>query len=530
MNRTIVELAADRLELAVVRGGRIAEVRRERWAGGEGSLAALLGRCAPVLAGWVTELGLEGSAARVVYGVRRGFAGALSCPAGVRGAAALNAARLTLADRASLPLEQNPWALREVSCDGPGEGAQRHWLACAEPDEHAQVLASWVEAAGLRLESLVPDEVVRAACAIAAAARVAGESPAVVLWLGDEASIVAGAMPGRLCFVRSIAVGLGALIDAAAGAEKGSAEARARAWEELAREGIPKPEGDARCSLLPALRPALQRLAVEIRQSIRFAMPGAGGSRVGLSVAGRGGAVPRLVEVLSAEAGCEARGGLEARGEGLASAVLEAGLGTFGLVPCGEMGRRETRRVRTGLGVGVAIALAFVAGETVLSRAGLARERALVKDLRSRLGGEHQPAAVGARLTAMRAGLVATEKQVSARFGSECDWGAALGLLSAEAREGVALDEIELVGGAPPRVRVKGSARAGTDEGAMRLLQEYVRSLGSSPIVGETSLGATVRGAEAGAAVQRFELTLDLVALPGEVVLGLAGGAGEEGR
>jgi hypothetical protein len=89
-------------------------------------------------------------------------------------------------------------------------------LAVADKEDRIAALASWVQAAGLIPERLIPTE---AAAIIGSASHALAPNSTkdevrAVLWFGEHVSVLAAASGGRLLFVRTIGASVESLIDA----------------------------------------------------------------------------------------------------------------------------------------------------------------------------------------------------------------------------------------------------------------------------------------------------------------------------
>lgn len=288
----VIELSPTRLEVAVIRRGRVAEARALRhhtpqWA--EQWPAVLSSLDAP-LRELVQALGVSGASAVILCSTPTAASNFHACPATIGRAQALDAARLSLTAVASYSIDDNPASV--LACAAPGsrvDHAQHQTFAASESDDTAQALFGWARRAGLKPRSLVPIEGVSLHAAVRAACEPSA-SPAAcraVLWLGEHSSALAVGGPDGLSFARSLSLG----IDALAAAMTRPIQRKSGATDDLitltiddARailqtHGIPKPTDlidPARAldgaAILPMLQPVIQRLSIEIKQSIRYGL------------------------------------------------------------------------------------------------------------------------------------------------------------------------------------------------------------------------------------------------------------------
>ena len=162
----------------------------------------------------LTDMGIgKGSRARVVYFSQRATAEVFSLP--VKGGAAFQAAQFSLTE--SLPSRDEVWptSLTTLASDKSSATAPKtHVLGVADSATATEVLAAWVERAGLKAGELIPAK----AAALAQAVRVARTLPAsgthALLWVDDHATVLAGWSDGRLIFARSLDFGYWMLAEA----------------------------------------------------------------------------------------------------------------------------------------------------------------------------------------------------------------------------------------------------------------------------------------------------------------------------
>jgi len=166
----------------------------------------------------------------------------------------------------------------------------------------------------LTVERLIPAEAVSLADSVrlATAPTVADEVTALV-WIGEHStSLAVGVGSGadrRLLFVRTVNSGTESLAEVLC---RPLRRARAAAHAQIitlphdaARKMLlavasprerpdPRPSEPPGSSLLPHLQPVLQRLSIEIKQSLRFGVTEADRPKVRIRLAGPGAAIPGL--------------------------------------------------------------------------------------------------------------------------------------------------------------------------------------------------------------------------------------------
>jgi len=220
---------------------------------------------------------------------------------------------LSLANVVSFNLDQNPTGLFELARDRGAE-AQRHTLATADADEMSRVIIELVESAGLIAECIVPSEAVMMIAAVRKAqSNAKSGNVSAVLWMGEESSILAAVDSEKVRFVRPISLGAESIVEALTRpitlrdrSETSITLDRDAARTMLATTGIPDREsiidsatGLTGASVLPLLQPVLQRLTIEIKQSMRFGLGDADRTRIQLSLLGAGSTIPGLESLLA---------------------------------------------------------------------------------------------------------------------------------------------------------------------------------------------------------------------------------------
>jgi hypothetical protein len=235
-----------------------------------------------------------------------------SCPGTVRDK--VGAAHLALAELSSLNLDTNPWCIQPLESDRRGEGRRSHLLIAADSEDSVQRVRSIAKNA--RRSTLIPIQAPLIASSVDAALEASCDDQAVVVvHFGQSRSVIAAAHDRRLLLVRPVDVGTDRLIQALASALNFPADqSLSIAHQVLFGHGLPTADqtivlGEVELTsadILPAIQPVLQRLLVEVRQSVRFGLSGLEQPPV-ILVRGSGVAIPRLTDALGTElqARCE---------------------------------------------------------------------------------------------------------------------------------------------------------------------------------------------------------------------------------
>ncbi|MBL0926553.1 MAG: hypothetical protein IBJ11_02730 [Phycisphaerales bacterium] len=544
--RAIIEVSPARIELAIVRGSDVLQAVSDHHdtADWNANWPAALAQLSAKLRQWVAETASAGLPASVVYTGAEARAGVFACPAGAGRQAAERAAQLALTDAAGFSVEANPHAFSCLQAPQRGaaaDAAQIHTLGFTDRESSVASIFQWLSAAGLRPDGAIPVE----AALIRAAARAAAESTAdggktILLMFGEQTSVLAAADAGRLRFVRTAGFGAELLAEAltrpmqarapAPGADPPSVTlARAEARELLYRVGIPErtavvdeARGLLASSVLPLLQPVLQRLVLEIKQSVRFGVAEDERAAYRLRIAGYGAAIPRLATVLGELCGFSADTATAAGGpqptsaaSGGVAAVLGAGEGFAGLRPRSMDSAAESRKIQAALWSGVAAAMALTAGHALITRSSLGTEQQTAAQIVARAGKEDPAAKLNAQLIAERAGVTAALTRIDQKLGQSADFAALLRLFSEQTPEEIILSEVVLVdqtSGAEATLR--GQARPSGSAPAAAVLRSYLDRLSGMPIVASVQMGGAQRVVINGAEFQDFQVSLRLVELP----------------
>lgn len=492
----------------------------------------------------VAELGCAGRRAVVVY--QSGTSPVLvnSLPVNLSAAETEGAARLGLAGVADFSLEHAAVELCPLFVDSPSGGAERpsrmaHVLGAAEAATTMETIAAWVEGAGLVFQGAIPAAAVALHGAAHSAWKVgrrAGES-AAVLWIGEHGSAIACMTEGSLRFARLVGVGLEALIDAMCQPLRANDESespitldRAAARGLLATVGIPSADvelpglpGFRGSALLPVLQPALQRMSIETKQSLRFGLPESERAGVRLLIVGPGAAVPGLAHWLSRQCSLQliepatpCGGSLESSAEtGILASVSAAGSTLPILVPERLALRARRTRARIAVAVGALIAGGWVAAEGYSARTELQREGARLA-LLERAAREHESVTrIQAATLAARMMLESTEARIAQSLGVGADADGVLQAISLGAPETVRIGTIELSTEKSGIVcRVSGHVRMSESDDPTADIARFVEAINAVPIVRRARLGSTQRTRIDGAQSHAFDLSVELVPIP----------------
>jgi Tfp pilus assembly protein PilN len=444
--------------------------------------------------------------------------------------------------------------------DGAGP-AQIHTLGWCDTMHTASVLHEWVRSAGLEMRGFVPGMAFETAIA-AAEMNQLGPGLHAVLLLGEQSSVLAVGSRERLRLVRPVRLGIDALLEAMTRPfaprtrpNETLTLSRERAREILLGVGVPARDqmidasaGIDGLSLLPLLQPFVQRVAVEVKQSLRFGL--AEDEREGLvfHTRGLGALVPNLRQALMQSAGLTTHDAtpVDQSGSGArtppsagpntspdpASSALDSPeLGLMGLwarspIPAllADSCDHESERV--------------YAGARLMLRVGLLASAALVGLEGASVWARHRDTPdLSAPAHTLRAAIEAqrllNEAQIqdqdvalrtSKALGDAPAWRHLLAELSRHSKPDLRLESIEVRAAEwAHELELRGWAEANSSPDATRSVRTYLASLQSLPILDRVDLSDTQRGRFEGDDRQNFTIRGVLVGTPrGAQTSGLA--------
>lgn len=569
----ILHLAAERSLLALADGDRIIAAE------------PLALRLPPEAAAWidgvrsgladltqaVRALGATGLRARVVTRSPLQGVDFTEIPV-ARASDAVEGARLTLLESLAFPAGEAVTSTSVIARRRDADATRSLVLALGERTDIVQAIAELVTDAGLRFEWAAPLDGLLAAH-LAEQARHDSTTPTAHVHVGLATTFVTIVADRSILFVRRIPIGLDALLAALQRPFRPAALASTEitldagaAHRLLLTHGIPHREavigedGLTGRDIAPLLQPSLQRLMVELRQSLRFGVPASLRPGIRIRLDGAGGALPGLASLIAGELDVptEAAPRREQRDpyDPLASdgpvALIAAARRRFdghGLLPHPLARARRSRQTRARLWAGAAVALAFIAFDGLRQNARLQR---VERDLHSaQIQGELARSMSEARAVMLAAhqAMQRLEAQVEADHGAQPDPGSAIAELAALTPPQVVLQSLSLrrEGAAGPAARpsapgtgtdhaprdnrlhglITGVIVDASDDGAAGAhgLAQYVRSLSESPLLAGVALGGVHATRHAGHPAERFEITFSL--MPARRGTGVRPGTGD---
>lgn len=510
-----IELSPGRLTVRSARAERMIEIEdgawEQAWADGLRPLDRPLRQA-------LDELKIGPADAALLYRSPTMVAEVFSYP--VKPAAANEAAMMALADALGRPLEDAAWSLRTLATTARPR-VQTVVLACADHNETAELLCDWLARAGLRLIEAEPADA-RALAEVAAIVRSAAraEGCRAALRLDPGGGVFAASEAGHIAFVRSIGIGADHFVESLTRPIRRAAGplqlTRSQARDIWSRFGVPEPQqtiddalGLRGADLLPLIQPVLQRLIVDVKQSIRFGLQDASRSSVQVELIGPSAATPGLSEALAAAidrpvAPCAIAGaGASAKPmstlapsarEGILFRHASMALRLGALLAIAQLGYEGYARFTEKRDLQTQIAAIETDFENAQALLNLAEER---RDL--------------------AVALDAAEAQLELAFGQRIDWLAAMREIAAVTPEQVRFTEIAAVfESGVPFASLHGVAWL-TDESedvAQSPIMRCLEALRASPLIERVELGEAQRAEIEGRASRRFSLRAALVGSP----------------
>ena len=473
----------------------------------------------------VRTLGIApGTPTTVVYSSPRTAVEVFQVPA--RGREAFRAATISLSEALGVAAEFGAVGVKCLWQSGGAGAARSMMLAAGEPDTTPETVCALLERAGLQARTLVP---MRAA-AILACWKNAHESPdrnTVLIDLGPEHTTMIGIVDGELRLVRQIAVGSEMCIDAyerAMRASRTDAEPppmRSDAARAFWRHGVPSRNTEVDGyrtkggDVLPLLQPIMQRLSVEIKQTLRFGLD-TEGKRVAVRLVGVAAATPCLAAILSDDSDCAIEalpfGGActEPSDPGALAWALGTAIGTeINLLPRAHVERKLRTTLRRTALIGAGVAMIAMAIETGLVGRSVSEARAELGRIRPEAAVLREQREARASASKLADVLEKAERNLSRVVGERTDWYGLLSGITAAAGESVSLSDISCTyDKGTPVATIRGQADATPQTGDA--LRAFMDAIAAYPGIERVTLGATRLQEIDGHASKGFSIVIHL--------------------
>lgn len=533
----VLGLVADRLDLLICRRGRaIGGVRIPAAFGADAAQwSKSLRGAARALEAAAATLGVSRAAVHVLYRSPSECVEYSNLSLDST-AEAQEAAILGCADALSCPLDSAVAAAAIIGRDSIGLKKQTHLVVAADHDDALAAIVDTLEDAGLKFVTAAPlDAIIMAKVA---ADELRTHRKRAYLYLGEQRSFLTVTSQGSLTFARPIALGYDALARGLARPVRQGTEQESLSFSlESARRflfqyGFPNPAhseplrvGDQQVragQVLPLLQPVLQRLIVELRQSLRFAVPDAERAELELCIGGPGSAMPQTAEIIAHELGvttatdkryaefavdkCTTPGSelLDAIGD--RSAVKQ-----LGLAPQRLQRRRQSGGLRRCLWLGAAAAIAVIAFEAWRYTTLIAQARQTSDQLADRAKSLQDSAPALAAVASMNT----LEAEIQKHTSNAVDFRSCLHELSRITPQTIRLVSVSLNEREGKMIgMINGVAFEDPNAPGHTDLETFIDALRGSALFTNVSLANIQSSLWQDRAGQRFEASFEVVAVP----------------
>lgn len=459
-----------------------------------------------------------------------------SCPRKSGTRSARSAALLALDAATSLDFDSSPNAAFAAATDPD----RVHAIAFVMADQIVAETRDLALKAGLKFEGSLPGEAVCTTGCLAESLRLehqhnTPDQTEAFIWIDENAACLCIASSGRLLLSRSISIGLDALVESLSkpirGADHNMACVRfdrAGARRLLVSRGIPHAADPidghpdlTGASLLPLLQPVLQRIAVEIKQTVRFGLAEEHRQGLSLRVVGPAAHVPRLQEVLAALSGLSPSLVAATSADGPHPSAAAIGqIAPHALRPITDQQSTRTRRTRAAALAGTALALAWVGlsafndhANTKLHRKDLLLHKASADTARAQL-------AQSQHAVSIRSAARTLETHIASTIGTSPEWPDVLVWLAANTQPAIryALIECDSRSDAPA-LRLAGVAH-NTDRAAVNNdISTLLAQLREWPPADRVQLRSAEVHGDAAGCTGTFEIMVTFVSLPNNSAL-----------
>lgn len=539
-DEVLVELSPEQVVLSRVVRGRSEQPHVARLSSRvEGRIGSAVAAYRECLSKLVMESGAQGMHARVVFVSPDAGAGVYGCARRAGGAAAERAALLALGEATSLDVTDEPHAVLTVAVDDrDADGvAQAHTLGVACSDTEVEAIHEIVESAGLVFAGAIPATGLGLLCGVYGALPRSSKSVCIYLHMGERDSTIVGATNGRLRFVRQAPIGIESLVDVLSRdpmldvADAPHRLSREQARGVLCAQGIPMPGQSAEIlpsvhskAVVPLLQSTLQRLALEVKQSTRFGLSEADRGLAELSVGGIGGSVGRLDATIAEMSGLKVVPGATMAKADAASTDLEvwSSQPELLLFPREVAKQRVAREFQRRFVAGALLALAALGVTWGKMRYDISQAQAEIVSLETPSQASSHSQMLSDQARAANIALAGAKDSLQAAVPSRVRVEGLLLAIGDSASKHVRLTNFEIDaqdGGGVARISGKVMPEAGR-EGA-GLLGKFIDAISSTPMVRSCKLASTRKGSGQDDGAIFFEMTVEVVRLPGSSMLAI---------
>jgi Tfp pilus assembly PilM family ATPase len=545
MNRFVaIELLPDRMDVVLVRSGRVVAARRiptelpnepVAWCKALRSTSGALNQA-------VGELGAAKSRAVVLY--RSPTQAVDLASVEIKSAQqAEEAASLDCLGGLSYSMESATIAAKAIGRDLAGEKRKTHVVVAADRTDVLSAIVDVVQTAGLRPEIVTPTDAAITSMISQRALRRAAPLQAW-LYIGQQSSFFLIAGDGRVHFGRSLGLGIETL------ARTLTRPIRVRGREEpveldfdtaasiIHRVGVPRgeqivyePLGLTGTQLRPLVQPVLQRYIVELRQSMRFSLPDGDLQGLPMTLLGPGGALAGFDELLEQELDVSPqRGGGEAvydralpgcAGSELHDAIQDQGaLRALTVLPPELASKRRSTELRRWMWAGVAAAVVLIVLDSVRLSQQVEQAGRYAANLAGQVTEDEALKSTRLKLTNAKAALTSLESDIDAELSACVSFRAVLQELSALTPESVRLTNMTFStreGRSVAALRGYAIKSTSGSQGAAATadseLKSFIEQLQTSVLIESVVLLNVERGALGSKPAESFQASVDLVSI-----------------
>lgn len=538
--QVLVELTPEQVVLSLVNRGQAGETRVARLtARVEGRIVTAVATYTEALSRLVMESGSQDMRAMVLFTSPDAGAGVFSCARRAGEAAAERAALLALGEATSLDVVEEPHAVITLATDDrDAEGVpQVHKLGIAVADGELEAVSEIVEGAGLQFAGAMPSTGLGMLSAVSAAVPASADGVRILLHMGERDSTIVGATQGRMRFVRQAPIGLESLVEVLTRdpildvSDTPHRLTREEARALLFAQGIPLPGQGVEVTpkvqskaVLPLLQSTLQRLALEVKQSTRFGLSEGDRAKAVLSISGVGAKVRRLESLISEMSGFSDLSEANSDADKKMPTDLQvwSDLPELSLFPREVMKQRVARDLQRRFLVGAALAIAALGLTWGKMRYDIKSATDEIAVLATPHESETRSQLLADQVRAANIALAAAKDSLHAASPTRVRvQGLLLSLATASSRQ-VRLTNVEVDandGGGVARISGVVLSEAGKDGAFM--LGKFIDQLSGTPVVRNCKLASTRRGTGQDEGSIFFEMSVEVVRLPGSSMLAI---------
>lgn len=542
--RVIIELVAGRATLAVVERGRVVSGVRLPFKPEHdaGEWARSLKKLSAELHTHVEQSKLGGSPTTVLYSSPTAVVDLHSATVSSAGAAA-ESALLSCTDALPYSALTAVTQALVIGRDYGNDRRQTHVVVAAERDDVAEAIVECVEEAGLKFSAAVPMDTLVLSRLVTSALHNSGESRGS-LYIGEHSSFFLVSAHGRIDFERRLSFDIRSMINTlrrpiqrggedAKTIELSEFDATAIIWQ----FGIPERDAVVHDPLkltgtqvIPLVQPLLQRLVVELRQSLRFGVGEKKREQVPIVLSGPGVRVPNLATTIGGEISQEVTvdeswsefdydEAVCTRGEIARALSRGRVISQLNLQPNDLASVRRSARMKQWLWTGAAAALGIIGFDYLQFDARLSEAQEQAERLSIRAGDIEALKATSTKLKSTVDALTKLESHIDTETGRSASFRAIMNELTHWTPQAVRLTSINFQ---QTEGRMVGNVNGYVFNSANRSdqvsLERYIEDLRESPLFEDVNLGNVQIGSVAGQEGRRFEAQVVAIPAPWSIV------------